>query len=113
MDKELDNDTHLNLRLYCDIKYTGSHETIVPKCERFRCSVNFQRSVQRTSVKMIREIEERDFQSIAEMYNHFILNDTCTFEVKLIHLANKAALKFQNLLFDREINKNLHDCLFR
>ena len=46
---------------------------------------------------MIREIEERDFQSIAEMYNHFILNVPCTFEVKLIHLANKAALKVQNI----------------
>ena len=38
---------------------------------------------------MIREIKENDFQAIADIYNYYILNDICTFEVYSYYILFK------------------------
>lgn len=37
--------------------------------------------------KMIRNICKDDFESVAQIYNHYILNCTCTFEVRLLNFC--------------------------
>ena len=32
---------------------------------------------------MIRTIQEKDYDQVAEIYNYYILNDICTFEVNI------------------------------
>ena len=54
----------------------------------------------RNSDTMIREIKENDFQAIADIYNYYILNDICTFEVYsyyIIQYTNHSSIVFIEL----------------